>query len=542
MKKKVLNMLLIMAMGMSLLAGCGGNGSETAEKEVTQENVSEKEEVIPDEVDFSSYEEIEVNTVENKSLKVYYNPEVIVDWYTEYAICVAYNEEGNEYPFEVVPFESAEEYRSSEIFEHEMWEHQNIEATELEEISIGGHTVHSFNIKYQDDLTGEPIDYSSDIGIIELDDGLVFCFGLGNEGIEEVLSAITFTKEQDSASAADENGDVADSNSENAERDLQTCGILDMKIDNTGNVTHEETGILTYDASKVEFVNADEFGVEFDVSIKEGKTKYITPVKLSIVSYADTEEFYQEWKSTTLEFDPNAEVSEMKETVINEIPVGYFTRVYHSKDGEHENRDLYCFIDFPTIDNREKGLEIWTYYNLEEELHLNSLKDLLIDIEIQGVKPGAAGEKSAAIEKIEIDRNIYSAEEQVETSERKTVKIYYDPNVISRVDTMTEGMFLPYDMNNDRCLFIVGDGVVENIGEGVKEAYGDAAEYTEVAEALLGEYTVYSFQMIHEDGYTITYAYIDLGSEVLLQIDEMHNDFDESALEEVVNAMRFEVE
>lgn len=165
-----------------------------------------------------------------------------------------------------------------------------------------------------------------------------------------------------------------------------------MKIDQAGNVTHEETGILTYDASKVEYISTNEYGVEFNVSVKQDKTTYTLPATLSIVSFVDAEDFYQEWKNSTLEFDAGAEVSEMKETVINEIPVAYFTRVYHSKDGEHENRDLYCFVDFPTIDNREKGIEIWMPYEVEEDLLLSSLENLLVDIEIEGVKPSGATE------------------------------------------------------------------------------------------------------------------------------------------------------
>lgn len=529
---------------ISVLTGCGGNGSETAEKE----NVSVKEEATAEEteseekeeIDTSIYsEKVELTTLEGENVWIYYDPTVVTNWSGEndwggYDVCL-----GDMMDIFVEDAESAQAVadRITEGY---------LKIRKHEEIQLSGYTIHYFS--FEDPESGN---FVTDARLIELGSNVVCGFYAisTEEGsqLEKELEAIKFAVgdvavENENKTESSQNNNKEDNTENNAERDLQACGILDMKIDAVGNVTHEETGILTYDAGKVEYVSTDEYGVEFDVRIKQNKKTNILPVKLSIVNYVDMEDFYQEWKSATLEFDANAEVSEMKETVINEIAVGYFTRVYHSKDGEHENRDLYCFVDFPTIDNREKGIEIWMPYKLEEELHLNSLKDLLIDIEIQGVKPNAAGEESKIVEKIEIDHNIFSAEEHVETSKGKTVKIYYNPDVISRLDTMTEGMFLPYDMNNDRCLFIAGDGVVENIGEGVKEAYSDAAEYTEVAEAFLGEYKVYSFQMIHEDGYTITYAYIDLGSEVLLQIDEMHNDFDESTLEVVVNAMRFEVE
>lgn len=544
MKRKVLSFLLVMAMGMSILAGCGSSDKDTnvdasQENELNVSQEAEKEDVKEEreEVDTSIYsEKIELTTAQGKSVWVYYDPTVVE--------CKVWEDSsvdlGEALNVEVYDAASAKEYMDFIVSGYG----GKLEVGIQEEVSLGDYTVIHYGLTNTE--SGKLV---GDECIIELESDVVFIFRTVvtvEEGsrLDTEFNGIKFVVDGDTDKNVDTNDvekdDSVDTN--NPEMDLKTYKIPVKKMDTEGNVTFEEIGTLTYNGNLVEFINEDEFGTDFDVKIKEGKRTTIIGVNFKVVVSSSVEELYQDFKSGTGNANVvSSEVSELKETVLNEIPVQYFTCTYTMKAG-NENKDFYAFVDFPFVDHREYGVQIYTPLVKEEELTLtlSGLENLLVDIELQGAKPVAMGEESTTIENTEFDKNIYNAEAVAVTSGGKTVRVYYDPNIIAEFE-IVDTILAARDMNGNRCIFSVSDyASAEDYRNRAVEFYGDSAEATEIEKNQIGGHTVHEFQITTDRG-ELEYGVIELGSDVIFDIDYSHMD-EEVNFEEVLGAMKFEVE
>ncbi len=370
MKRKVLSFLFVMTMGMSLLTGCGKGNDSVAEAEVNQ-NVEDNNDVASEEVDLSFYEEMEVTTAEGKSVKIYYDPEIIESWYGDTHTNYEAISNGNSYMFRVEDYESAEEFRENTLQDSQM-EDPNAEATALEELQMGGHTVYSFQHTYQhvDIFNDELVDSNTKYGIIELDSDVVFSFCIFEEkgSYDELLGAIKFTLEQNK--------------SDSVEANLQT-----YEFPAAYYREGSETGILTYNGDFVKFTDGDEHFSSFDLMIKNDGS-YTFNVTLYCQSDSDAESYYQDRLDNLGEYD----VSELKETVINDIPIRYFT--YVKKTDGDSNKFLNCMIDFTDNDYKSRVVICDMFLMLEEEVMLTGLENFFVDIEIEGIKPGAQTEDS----------------------------------------------------------------------------------------------------------------------------------------------------
>lgn len=135
----------------------------------------------------------------------------------------------------------------------------------------------------------------------------------------------------------------------------------------------------------------------------------------------------------------------------------------------------------------------------------------------------------------------YDAETKAVTSDGKTVKISYDSNVIASLDAIDGSVLRAYDMEVNRGVFSVSDDEsAEDYRNQIVEFYGDSAEVTEIEEKQVGGYTVHCFQITDDHG-EIKYGVIELGSGIVFHIDYKRTD-EEVNLEEMLGAMKFEVE
>lgn len=188
--KKILAILLIMAMSASLLIGCGGSDKDTSgdvnvENNDAENNDAEKEEVV---IDTSIYsEKIELVTEEGQKVQIYYDPTVVS--------YIAGKDEMGEYCFlgemtnpSVVDVESAQAYVDSIISYNEGY----LEIGEQKESSLGDYMVHYFSLK--DTESGG---FAGEIWAIELGSDVVLTFtymGSVEEGgqLDTELNAIKF--------------------------------------------------------------------------------------------------------------------------------------------------------------------------------------------------------------------------------------------------------------------------------------------------------------------------------------------------------------
>ena len=146
-------------------------------------------------------------------------------------------------------------------------------------------------------------------------------------------------------------------NSEKTEVGLQTCEFPAC--------VEGQKGTITYNGDFVEVSNSDKInGADFDVKVKDENKTYTIGVTLSVESNGADEEIKsnKDWMETKAK---SFQISEIKETTINKIPVQYYSCVY-STNGEHENKFFNCFIKFPTIEE---------YYNYTVLLRIDDNKE-----------------------------------------------------------------------------------------------------------------------------------------------------------------------
>lgn len=469
MKRKILSILLVMTMGMSLLAGCGdkdngtnggsnqGNDSAISEDTGNDSIVSEdtgNDSIVnegignddstdkQEEIDTSIYsEKIELITGKGQKVQVYYDPTVVN--------CIAGEDEMGEYCYlgeiedpSVADAESAQAYVDSIISNNGGY----LEIGEQKEISLSDYTVHYFRLNDTESGAFVGKEY-----IIELGSDVIFYFrymGSAEEGgqLDTELDAIKFVVGDGIAIESNQN----DNEEPVTEENLSTYELSD--------VMGEKVGVLTYNGDVIEFEKEVFDNIaDFNMRIKNKDGSYTTGVTVQTIVCADAETYYQEMKGDieSNEKVTSSQFSEIKETDMNGITVQYFNRIY-TMNG-NENKDFYCFVDFPVVDNKEYAVVLSMHYGREDEVLLSGVENLIVDIEIQGVKPGAETE-GATVKNDEFYDPWYD-EICLNTSGGKTVNIYFvgegglsweaEPDVPSSVYI--------YDKNQDMCFFTVSD-------------------------------------------------------------------------------------
>ena len=521
--KKILAIVLIMAMSASLLIGCGGSDKDTSADVNQENNDSEEEKVI---IDTSIYsEKIELVTEENQKVQVYYDPTVVN--------CITGEDQMGEYCYlgeminpSVTDAESAQAYVDAIISYNEGY----LEIGEQKEIALGDYVVDYFSL--QDTESGG---FAGEIWVIELGSNVILTFnyiGSAEEGgqLDTELAAIKFVV-----------GDVTiesnqkDNNDTEIEANLQTYEFsAEYYLDDN------ETGILTYNGDFVEFTEGDDHFSSFDLTIKDGGS-YTFGVTLHCQSNSNAEIYYQDRLGNLGEYD----VSELKETVINDIPVKYFT--YVKKTDGDRNKFLNCMIDFPDSDYKSRVVILDMFLMLEEDVMLEGLENLLVDIEIQGAKPGSIAENTS-VKNDEVDEDNYWSE-YLKTSDGKNVTIYIDKNAVNdgitwTVDSQEPSSIYIYDKNQDVCYFSVNDAsTAEEYANNVIQ-WNDYLEIGTQEEIQLAGRTLYKYHFVDKETgeVFISEGVIELASDVVFTFTYNHMKYEESGLEEVLEALKFVVE
>ena len=335
----------------------------------------------------------------------------------------------------------------------------------------------------------------------------------------------------------DENKVVDSNNSGKTELGLQTCEFPAC--------VEGQKGTITYNGDFVEVSNSDKInGADFDVKVKDGNKTYTIGVTLSVESNGADEEIKdnKDWMETKAK---SFQISEIKETTINKIPVQYYSCVY-STNGEHENKFLNCFIKFPTIE------EYYNYTvllriddNKEDALILSALENLLVDIELIGVKPVSAENEIAEIKNDTFDASIYRGQEIFALSNGKTVNVYYNPDIVTSCQNDSDTWLYINDNNDNPYAFSFSEAATaEDYINGFIQS-NDHLEFViaEHKETKIAGRTVHTFLLNGKDNLSEEYGAIELASGVLLTFKDAHvKRGGETGFENVIEALKFVVE
>ncbi len=333
---------------------------------------------------------------------------------------------------------------------------------------------------------------------------------------------------------AGKNDVAADDDSDNAKADLQTQDILFFG---------EKIGTLTYNGNSNELNSADEYRSDFNMHIADGKGTYTVGAYVEAITFADAKTYYQDVKeqTETNENVASSQFSEIKETVLNEIPVKYFTRIYTMAAG-NENKDFYCVVDFPAVDYKEYILVVSMPFGEEEELLLSGLENLLVDVEIQGVKPG--DEADTTVKNDEFYDPWYN-EVYLLTSGGKTVNVYFVGEGSLNWEMDGNWIYI-YDANDEIYAFSVSDAAsAEEYIDSFLESNSHLELEIETQEELqLCDRTIHSFHIKEKDADEVwlSTGVIELASDVVFVFEYDHVNFGEAGFEEVLGELRFKVE
>lgn len=552
MKRRVLSLLLIMTMGISLLVGCGGTDKDTSgvSNQGNDTNVSEETEKADSSNSKEESEDVssemttdaifEVNSIGGTKVKVYYDPNTIAStntvWEPEFSVT---DIEGNVYSFVIGDFDTAEDYFERRIDEfNSIQSKTNGEFSEPEEYGVvGENTIMRYTLEYDQISTDDnnnpvytPVSYAE--CIIELD-SVVVCFDYTEEQkFWDVLATMKFVvgNENDTESNQNANNETV------VEGNLQT---LEFPACVEG-----QTGMITYNGDFVEVTDSDKInGADFDVKVKDGKTTYTIGVTLSVYSDMEIAEEIQGDKEWMEEKAKAFQFSEIKETTINKIPVQYYSCTYTTKT-ENEYKSLKYFIEFPTIkEYYNYTIMLSPYGSNEETLFLSALENLLVDVELLGVKPIGVGEE--VIENDEFDEINYYPE-YLTTPDGKTVAVYMDINadITGVVDSEVPSSIYIYDKNDDVGYFSVDDAVsAEEYANNILQ-WNDYLEIGSHEEIQLAGRTIHMYHFVDKEtgDAFISEGVIQLASDVVFTFTYKHMKYDESGLEEVLEALRFIVE
>ena len=541
MRRKILSLLLVMTMGMTLLAGCGGSDStnDEVDKNAASESLGESE-AVSSEMTGATF--FEVNSISGTKVKVYYDPNVIASastlWEPEFSVT---DVEGNVYNFVIGDFDTAEDYFMRRIDEfNSIQSKTNEEFSEPEEYGmVGENTIMQYTLEYDQISTDDnnnpvytPVSYSE--CIIELG-SVVVCFDNTEEQkFWDVLATMKFVvgNENDTENNQNDNNGVV------VEGNLQT---LEFPACVEG-----QTGVITYNGDFVEVTDSDKInGADFDIEVIDGKTTYITGVTLSVNTCGIEEEIQdeKEWmeaKAKSFQF------SEIKETTINKIPVQYYSCTYTTeREGrENEHKSFKCVIEFPTIkEYYDYTIMLSLYSEKEETLILSALENLLVDVELLGVKPLGVGE--AVVGNDEFYDPWYD-ETCLTTPDGKNVNIYFvgEGGLSWEAEPEVPSSVYIYDKNQDMCYFSVSDAATPEEYANNMIQWNDYLEIGTQEEIQLAGRTIHKYHFVDKEtgDVFISAGVIQLASDVVFTFTDKHMKYSESGLEEVLEALRFVVE
>lgn len=346
------------------------------------------------------------------------------------------------------------------------------------------------------------------------------------------------SKDNNTESGSNQNDNSVENNEDDAGEHLKTYEF--------SSVMGEKIGVLTYNGDTIKF-DEEVFDniAHFDMCIKNEDGSYTTGVTFQTINCIDAETYYQEVKSDTElnEKVVNSQFSDVKEAVINGVNVKYFNRIYSMESGS-ENKDFYCFVDFPTIDNTEYAVVLSMHYGREDEVLLSGLENLLVDIEIQGVKPGATVEDTS-IKNDEFYDPWYD-ETCLITPSGKKVNIYFvgEGSLSWEAEPDIPSSVYIYDKNQDMCFFSVGDAASAEEDANNILQWNDYLEIGTQEEIQLAGRTIHIYHFVDKEtgDVFLSEGVIELASDVVFTFSYNHMNYDESGLEEVLEELRFVVE
>lgn len=192
MKRRILSLLLITAMGISFLVGCGGNDNDNSKEpsKGTESNVNQDTEK-EDEIDTSIYsEKVELRSDSEKKVEAYYDPTVVECFEGENYNGTPSVDLGSMWNIYVTHTATAEEFMNYIISE------MGGEIGKHEECTLSGYAVHYYTVVEPGTET-----VWDKIYVLELDSGVALNFRMNGsieEGsdLEKELAAIKFVVEE----------------------------------------------------------------------------------------------------------------------------------------------------------------------------------------------------------------------------------------------------------------------------------------------------------------------------------------------------------
>lgn len=358
-----------------------------------------------------------------------------------------------------------------------------------------------------------------------------------NKGNDSNVSQNTENKNTENQNTQNQETEKED-NSDSTETGLKTCKF--------STYIQGEYGVITYNSETIELIDTGINGAKFDMSITEGKRTDIIGVTLSVESDEDVKAYFEYRKSGTESRAVTSKFSEIKEALINDIPVQYFSCVY-SMDGEKELSYLDCFIDFPNIDYGEYAIVLRVENcKLGEELILKGLENLLVDVELRGVKPVGNNGEGSTVENDKVDLNKIYATGQVFTATGKMVSLYSDPQIVQYWENDVDDASLIYaqDMNNVTYGIFIYDAISAEDYIALFLQNNNHLEIRDLEEIQVGGRAVHAFHFKEiETGRDYgSLGVMELSSDVVIVFHYKHVRFGEPGFEELIKATQITVE
>lgn len=545
MKRKVLNFLLVMAMGMLLLNGCGENTSEsTADVNSTVENQEAGMEATGEDNPFAEYA---FSLCYDKELKqsavVSYNPEKVK--LTDLSYNAANFRWLDRTSVELLLMCEKNNPSVEDLYDKKMKTHEgdDMSVSELAEKQIGDYIVLRGDAVWNHDgrvgfeffalpLENNMILYAVHLPGFEnqvyLDEMLPYVLANVTTGDGTRLIPESYNSDEE---MEEETPDGVEWNTY-----FEVTSFDGVKV----KVYYDPDVIMSYSVYDPEFYLTDAEGNEHMFALYDHATAE---------EYRQArEEYFNQQKMLE-----EVSVSELQESRAGEYIIKSFLASYlmYSYDGSGEQYPAFTQEAIIELGSGVVCVFDDTYMNEHPEFgtFLNSMKFVCGDggqsedgmeavTEEEVIqKTGEDAEQSESAG----NTGNYDAETEAVTSGGKTVKISYASNVIASLDAIDGSVLRAYDMEVNRGVFSVSDfASVEDYREHLIEFYGENSQVTEIEKNLVGGYTVHSFQVSYKHG-DIKYGAIELGSEVIFCFDYEHTD-EEVNLEEMLGAMKFEVE
>lgn len=221
----------------------------------------EDENTRPEGIEWDTY--FEVTSIGGVKVKVYYDPDVIIDCYVSDMEFYLYDTQGNKYTFAIADFATAEE-RMMNITNYLLSEdnkYQNVpEDSEIMEGGAGNYPLKYYELCYEAlSYGGEewlPASYSE--AIIELGAGIICVFDgeyfmNADTNLGEVLGAIQFIVEESERPSAEEKDEMVTYEwPDFLPKRPEAFEVLEVTIDQENNATHYsiDVGMVDYQTVK----------------------------------------------------------------------------------------------------------------------------------------------------------------------------------------------------------------------------------------------------------------------------------------------------